>query len=224
MRRRRLKRRPARSRITGIFVLLVGLGLLSLITYLQLRPAVESAAAYQVNLFATRIINAAILEQLGERELGYGDFIRLTYNNSGDIVAIESDMASINRLKADVTGAVIASLEEMGTATLRLPMGTLMGNELTAGRGPMVEIRIYPVGYVHTNLYSNFTEAGINQTMHQITLGTRVQMRAVIPGYNIRTEVNTSFGVAETVIVGNIPDAYAQISLGEVPAIARVGG
>jgi len=132
-------------------------------------------------------------------------------------------MTAINRLKANVTLSVVEELEEMGIASLRVPLGTLLGNEITSGRGPLVEIRFYPIGYVQTDLRSEFTGAGINQTRHQIMLDSHVRMRAVIPGYTIQTDVATSYGIAETIIVGSIPDVYANIGLGEGSMMARVG-
>ena len=220
---RKKRRRTRGSRAARVVNLLMGMGILIALIYLQLRPAVESAAAYQAKVFAARILNEAILEQLRVESLSYGDFIQIRYNASGDITAIESDIVRINRLKANVTQSVIGKLEEMGTTRLAVPLGTLLGNEITSGRGPLIEIRVYPVGYVRTDLHSLFTEAGINQTMHQIMLGTSVRMRAVIPGYRIQADISTNYAVAETVIVGNIPDAYTRISLGTAPVIARIG-
>lgn len=218
------KKRKQKKRYSRIFCGLLGIFTIIAVTYFQLRPAVENAAAYHVNIFATRILNNAILEELSNQGLSYGELIRLSRNQSGEIVAIESDMAEINRLKANVTLSVVDALEDMGTARLFVPLGTLFGNEITSGRGPIVEILVYPIGFVQTDLYSQFTEAGINQTMHQIMLGTSVRMRAIIPGYTIQTEITTSYTVAETIIVGNIPDAYTRISLGAAPVIAHVGG
>ena len=221
--RRKKRRRPVNKlswTVAGFLALLITIAF----TYFQLRPAVEGAAAYQVNIFATRIINTAILEQMSSHELTYGDLIRVSRGANGEVVSIESDMNAINRLKANVTLSVVDKLEEMGVASLWIPLGTLLGNEITSGRGPLVEIRLYPIGYVHTDLRSEFTQAGINQTLHQIMLDSSVRMRAVIPGYTIQTEVTTSYGIAETVIVGNIPDVYANIGWGEGPVVARIGG
>ena len=219
----RKKRRRPRSRASMAVSGILGLLVLIAFTYFQLRPAVESAAAYQVNIFAARIINTAILEQLNSQEVAYRDLIRISRGANGEVVAIESDMTAINRLKANVTLSVADKLEEMGTTSLWIPLGTLIGNEITSGRGPLIEIRLYPIGYVQTDLQSQFTQAGINQTLHQIMLYSSVRMRAVIPGYTIQTEITTSYGIAETVIVGNIPDVYANIGWGEGPVMARIG-
>ena len=220
----RKKRRRSGNRLSWAVVGFLALLITAAFTYFQLRPAIENAAAYQVNIFATRILNAVILEQMSTHEVTYGSLIRVSRGANGEVVSIESDMAAINRLKANVTISVVDKLEEMGVASLWVPLGTLLGNEITSGRGPLVEIRLYPIGYVQTGLRSEFTQAGINQTLHQIMLDSSVRMRAVIPGYTIQTEVSTSYGIAETVIVGNIPDVYANIGWGEGPVVARVGG
>ena len=220
----RKKKQRAPNRAGKVIAGVAGMVILVALTYFQLRPAVQYAAAYQANVFATRLINAAVLEQLASQDIAYTDFVRLSRSAGGEIVAIESDMAGINRLKANVALSVANTLEQMGTVSLRVPLGTLIGNEITAGRGPLVEIRVYPIGYVQTELYSQFTQAGINQTLHQIMLNVGVRMRAVVPGYQIQTDAGASYGIAETVIVGATPEFYANINLDTLPTIARIGG
>lgn len=220
MRRRVRRKGQKRGRLFWIGAILIALLLL---IESQLRPVVEGVAAYQAKVFATRMVNDAVLAELAREGVGYSDFVLLSRNNNGDITSIQSDMVEINRLKAQVTDAVLRELEGMEASSIQIPLGTLMGNELTSGRGPMVELKVYPAGYVQTDIYSRFTDAGINQTHHQIMLGASVQMQAVIPGYSIRCEVTTSYCIAQTVIVGNIPDAYVQLGDG-APLISKIGG
>ena len=218
MKNRASRRGCSRGRIWVVSFLL----LLAMVYFsIQLRPVVEGVAAYQTKVFAAKTINDAVLAELAREGVGYGDMVELSYNSSGNISSIQSNMMEINRLKAQVTKAVLETLEGMGSTSIQVPIGTLLGNEVTSGRGPMVEIKIFPTGYVQTDLYSQFTSAGINQTNHQILLGTSVQMMAVIPGYRIKCEASTNFVIAQTVIVGNIPEAYVQ--LGEnAPLISKL--
>jgi hypothetical protein len=74
-----------------------------------------------------------------------------------------------------------------------------------------VTVRIMPLGSVQTRLYQQFTEAGINQTLHRIMLEVDFQVATVFPGYVVATDTTSSYPVAETVIVGKVPDAYLQI-------------
>ncbi|MGI6404265.1 MAG: sporulation protein YunB [Oscillospiraceae bacterium] len=208
MKRRSSRHSSVRGRIWFFILLLASLLIL---TGLQLRPVIEGVAAYQAKVFATKTVNDAVLAELAREGVHYGDMVQLSYSSNGNITSIQSNMMEINRLKAQVTKAVLETLENMGPASIWVPLGTLLGNEITSGRGPLVEIKIYPTGYVQTDIYSQFTSAGINQTNHQIFLGTSVQMMAVIPGYRIKCESSTSFVIAQTIIVGNIPDTYVQL-------------
>ncbi len=218
MKKRVSRRGRSRGRIWAVSLLLL---LTAVYFSIQLRPVVEGVAAYQTRVFAAKTINDAVLTELAREGVDYGDMVLLSYNSSGNISSIQSNMMEINRLKAQVTKTVLETLEGMGSTSIQVPIGTLLGNEVTSGRGPMVEIKVYPTGYVQTDIFSQFTSAGINQTNHQILLGTSVQMMAVIPGYRIKCESSTSFVIAQTVIVGNIPDAYVQ--LGEnAPLISKL--
>jgi len=187
-----------------------------------MRPVVESIAAHQVHVFSARTVNEAILAELSREGVYYGNIVNVSRNAQGDVASIQSDMREINRLKANVANTVARELEMLGATTMRIPLGTLLGNEVTSGRGPAVEIKVYPTGYVQTELYSQFTSAGINQTLHQIILGTSVQMMAVIPGYRIECETTTNYMIAQTVIVGNIPESFTQINGDQAPLISKI--
>jgi hypothetical protein len=52
---------------------------------------------------------------------------------------------------------------------------------------------------------SEFLSAGINQTIHKINLKVSVGIRAVIPGFSDETSVSADYCVAQTVIVGDVP-------------------
>lgn len=192
----------------------LGLLILAGLGWYQLRPAVESMVAYQARVFAVRLINSAILAELDRAGADYGALVQITRSAGGNVTSIQADMAAINRLKAQVSDAVVRELEEMGTASLQVRLGTLVGNELTAGRGPPVEIRVHPVGYVETNLTSRFGAAGINQTHHQISLSVSVEMEGILPGYRVRCQTTADYLIAETVIVGEIPDTYLGLDAG----------
>lgn len=221
IRAKRSNRRRHRGLRVGL-VVIASVTAILLLADMTIRPAVEELVMYQAKVFATRLINAAMVEQLESESFEYERFVDITRDENGEIKSIEADMSQINRLKSKVSSGVSQKLDDPANRALSMPIGTIIGNELTSGRGPLVEIRMVPAGYVQTEIYNRFTAAGINQTLHQIMLGVTVQMTAVLPGYRIRTETQTSFCIAETVIVGQIPQGYAVI--GETPALfAPVG-
>ncbi|MDR2933023.1 MAG: sporulation protein YunB, partial [Oscillospiraceae bacterium] len=141
-----------------------------------LRPPIENMAAYEAKVFAMKCINEAMAEEMGRQDVAYGDIVRVTQNNEGLVTSIQSDMQAINRLKVEVTRSILEELADKENQRLLIPLGTLMGNQLTSGRGPIVEIQVLPVGYVQTRIRNKFVSAGINQTLHQIMLETSVHI------------------------------------------------
>lgn len=204
--------RAARNRGTRAIVrLLTAMAVILILVVfvdMRIRPAVEDMIAYQARARAFQTINTAVLQALEGEAVTGGDIVRVTRAGDGSIASIETDIVAVNRLKAQVAGAVADELEKADSRIVRVPLGTLLGSQIVAGRGPEVEMRVIPVGYVQSELYNEFVSAGINQTLHRILLKVSVQMAGVMPGYSVRTETSTNFCVAETVIVGAIPDGY----------------
>ena len=86
-----------------------------------------------------------------------------------------------------------------------------MGLQLLHGKGFNVGMSVTPLGYATTTIISEFTEAGINQTLHRIIIEINADVDAIIPGFETRVPVKTSIVAAETVIVGRVPDAYTHV-------------
>jgi len=117
-------------------------------------------------------------------------------------------MIGVNRLKTEIVEDVLESLSQINHSELAIPLGNLTGADILSGRGPKVPIRIVPLGVVEANFSNEFVSAGINQTRHQIMMEIHVDVSVLFPGYSAEKKVTTQICVAETVIVGNVPDSY----------------
>lgn len=213
MRKRRFRQsgRPRRRGGAVLIVIIACVAVLVLWIDAAARPVIESMAAYQAKVFATRIINNAMLAQMESAGINYSELVKITRGNDQEVMSIETDMAAMNRLKTHMSDAVIAQLGKNENRKISVPLGTIIGNQFTSGRGPLVEIKILPVGYVQSEIYNEFTSAGINQTLHQIMLRVTVQIAAILPGYHVKTDTVTNFCLTETVIVGKIPQGFAVV-------------
>lgn len=76
------------------------------------------------------------------------------------------------------------------------------------GIGPEIQIKILPVGSVITNLKSKFESVGINQTLHQIYLEVSCKVTIVMPYDSIEADIVNQVLMTESIIVGEIPEAY----------------
>lgn len=205
-------------------VLLFGvlLALLAVFVDSRIRPIVKSMAEYHVKVFAAQVINTALIAELEQAGISYDELVHVSSKADGAVSSIQADVVGINALKARMSAAVLGELEGHREYSLQVPLGTLLGNEFLSGRGPLVEIKIIPDGYLQSEVTNQFISAGINQTLHQILLQNTVQLVAIMPGYRVRTETTCSFLIAETVIVGEIPEAYTQIAGDGAPLISKI--
>lgn len=194
-------------------VILIIAGILVLID-MRIRPIIEKTAAYQSKVLATRIINDIVYSELEEGDYGYDDLVTLTYNSDNTVASIESNMVSINKIKAKITKSVNDELAKMDQHDLSLSLGTVSGFTSFYNQGPLIPVKVQPEGYVETSLISAFESAGINQTLHRILVEINVDISAIIPGYTASATVETQFVIAETVIVGNVPGAYTHVISG----------
>lgn len=209
-----------------IILLRAGLVLLAIAALLSLldsrmRPVVVDMATHQARVAAMQSINGAMGEAIGEQGVSYEDVITVTQNGDGEVTSIQSNMVLINFLKVQVTQQIMEEIGKTENQKLKIPLGTLSGVQYASGRGPIVEVKALPYGNVQTRVYNQFISAGINQTLHRIMLEASVQMMVVLPGHTVRTETLTEYCIAETVIVGKIPESYTDINGDDSSLIAK---
>ena len=179
---------------------------------LHMRPIIVSLATARVSNAVNRIVVDAVRDAIDSGQVNYDVLIHLEKDETGRVAALESNMAAFNRLRSQIAGEILRRLSEVSTSELSIPVGTLTGSTLLAGRGPCIRVRMQAVGSASAAFRNRFTAAGINQTRHQIFLDVDVYMSILLPGMKTSTKVSNEIAVAETVIVGGVPDTYTYFS------------
>lgn len=201
--------RIARS-LRPLLAFAVGIGLaLALIVQVnaRIRPVLlEFALARTANL-----ITAAIDRAVAEQAVSYGELVTLERSQSGEIIALNSDLASANRLRTQLLEVALEALDGLELTKLELPLGTLLGWELLSGRGPLIKVKILYTGTASAEFENTFSAVGINQTQHQIVFCIDADICVLLPGRQVSRTVSTRVCVAETIIVGKVPETYLQI-------------
>ena len=208
--RRRLDRR-ALLRVLAL-LLAVSLLALTLTATARMRPLLESLATTRVSNTVNRIIFEAVNEAIQNGDISYERLISLEKDSEGKITAVHSNMAAFNRLQAQILDIILAKIDQVSARELSIPIGTLTGSALLAGRGPRIRVRMESVGSSTARFNNQFESADINQTKHQIILEVEVSVAILLPGFTTVTKVSTAVTVAETVIVGAVPDTYTYFS------------
>ena len=213
MERLRYLRLTGRQRV-GIWLTLLVLALLAAAVSLlwHLKPVMTSMATARVSNMVNRIVSAAVNEAVENGQIDYNNFVIFDKDETGHITALRSNVAEVNRMQGMIADEILHRLSELSTSELEIPLGTLTGSALLAGRGPSLFVRMQAVGSASAAFRNQFTSAGINQTRHQIFLDVDVYMSILLPGMKTSTKVSNEIAVAETVIVGGVPDTYTYFS------------
>ncbi|MDR2532418.1 MAG: sporulation protein YunB [Oscillospiraceae bacterium] len=205
--------------------IITGLLLLAFAFYVdfQVRPLIERVAEFQCRNAAVRLINDAVLAELNSEIYNYDSIINLAFDLNGEVKSITSNMNTINRLKSRSALLINDAVDGLPKMDIGISLGTVSGVGVLYGRGPVIPVRVLPKGYANAVLISEFTSAGINQTLHRIIMEVEVEITAVIPGFSRSMMVRTNYIVAETVIVGEVPNMYMQVISGDGQLFSRIG-
>lgn len=204
------RRGPLRNILLPLLIVLALLG--SLLVTIQMRPMLERLAIAKVSNTVTRIVSEAVYQTTARGDIQYDKLISFEKDHDGKITALYSNIPAFNRLQANILENVLTRIDQVSARELSLPIGTLTGSSLLAGRGPRISVRMESVGSSEANFHNEFIAAGINQTKHQIVLTVDVYVSILLPGVTTATKVSNSFIVAETVIVGSVPESYTYFS------------
>lgn len=178
----------------------------------QMRPLLESLATTRVSNTINRIVSEAVDEAIESGDIRYEQLVSYEKDTEGHITAVHSNMSAFNQLQSAILDIILTRVDQVSARELSIPIGTLTGTALLAGRGPRVSVRMESVGSSSASFENEFTSAGINQTKHRIVLHIDVFASILLPGFTTVTKVSNAVTVAETVIVGSVPGSYTYFS------------
>ncbi len=186
---------------------------ISIITLLEskLRPVVAKIATAQTQNTMTAVVESAVTADLASRQVSYSDFVTIQRDERGAITALTTNMAQMNLLRAELTTAILEALEGVDISEIQVPLGSLFGLEPLWAKGPSLKARAMTVGTVQAEFDSQLASAGVNQTLHRISIEVSIPMTLMLPGGEVETSLHTRLCIAETVIVGQVPDTYLQL-------------
>ena len=180
-----------------------------------LYPVIETMALSNAVNRVSQAVSTAVAECVAERELSYHDFISLEKDDEGNVSLLTGSLASISTLKQDIVNDLVNELGSLREEEFGIPLGTLTDWIIFSGKGPTIRVDLLSVGDIKVEMRHEFEEAGINQTLHQVYMDVSSTVYLMIPGEILSAEVDSSVCVAETVIVGKVPDTYLYIGNGE---------
>ena len=192
-----------------ITIAIVAILIIALFRYL-FSDAIRGLAETQVRNTTSDLINDAIDKQIQTGNIQYDRIVYFEKDLDGRITALKTNMSEVNRLKTDILNIINDEILELDTSDIGIPVGSLILPEFLSGRGFPIPVQVLSIRNSDAAFTSNFSQAGINQTLHQLTMQVSVDVAILVLGRSESFTVTSQVVVAETIIVGQVPDTFFQ--------------
>ena len=193
-----------------IWILLTLAGAVFMLLRDRYDRVIRSLAETQITNTTSDLTNDAIARQMSEGDIRYDRIVYFEKDLDGRITALKTNMSEINRLKTDILNIINDEILALDTMDLGIPLGSLILPRLFSGKGPQIPVRILSIRNSDAAFSSNFSQAGINQTIHQLTMVVSIDVAMLVLGKTGSFTVTSEVVVAETVIVGEVPQTFLQ--------------
>lgn len=204
-----VKKRKAKV-IISLALIFTGIltGLFAYIFTTVLRPRIVTITQSYAKNVVSQVVDNAVKEVMLEELFSYDEIVFINRDEQGRITSVSSNTTKINRFANDLGIDVGNKLDEISLVKNKLYVSSLVGIDLLSGIGPQVSVRFCPISVANADIYHTFEEAGINQTLHTVNLKVNVEMAIVLPLAYSTVSVDSIMPIAQTLIVGTVPEAY----------------
>ena len=195
-----------KQKIVKIFIIMVIAFSTVKIVLDAILPIFDTLCKDKAKSIATIISNEEATNVMKEHT--YDELFTLEKDKDGNITMIKSNIIAINEIISDVAVKIQNKINQRGRENIEIALGSFTGFKLLSGKGPGVPIKISSIGNVETDLRSEFSEKGINQTLHRVYLQVDCEVSILTPYNSITEKVSNQVLLIENVIVGKIPSTY----------------
>lgn len=179
------------------------------IYYKSIKPTLKTLSEVSVKSLALKSCNQAVKNSI--QGIEYEDLITMQKGDNGKIIALSANVSKLNEISNQVVIDTQKEIEKSSIDYIKMPLGSFLGVDILAGHGFKIKLNTLPTGICTAKFKSTFDKAGINQTLHRITLIVSVKLRTLAPFFSDIQEYTNEIAIAETVIVGDTPSTYYDI-------------
>jgi sporulation protein YunB len=168
----------------------------------NIKPTILAMSEINARLIATQAINDAVNSKISNNTFNH--LVDFKTDNNGKIALIQANTVQMNKLAADTSLEIQKEIKKIGTTALKIPISNIFGSQIFANSGPKISVNIQPAGTVNVDFYTDFEEAGINQTRLKIYLIVKTDVQIIVPLASNKIDVTTHIPVSETIIVSDV--------------------
>lgn len=185
----------------------VSLGISFIVFITVIRPVFRQKLQLYTKKTATDVINKAVLKTFSQEE-DFSELVLLDKNSDGSVSALKTNTFEMNKLRATISEKLDDELKNIDEQYIKIPIGSMIGNEILAGIGPDIKIKIRPLGVANVDFYDNFEDCGINQSRHTIYIIASADISLITGQFKTTNKISAKIPITETVIVGGVPKYF----------------
>lgn len=205
---KRVKEKQNKGKWFVILILLVVLMIYgALYTEKVIKPNMAAIAEVRVRSMMSQVINDAVNEHFMQDD-GTNRLFEIMTDSDGNISFVQSNTVAMNALGTSLTKTIQTELRNIEMKVVKVPLGSILGNQILSQVGPYVDLKVLPIGTSKVNFKSEFESTGINQTKYKVFLELNSQARILAPFSMNNIQVENTILLAEVIIVGDVPDSY----------------
>ena len=202
--------RPWKRWIFRIALILLLIAALFGLLEKNLETVILDMAHARAEAIAVAYINEAVRDVMGD-QMTYDEMMTVRTDPDGRVTMLQANAVRMNELATVTALQAQARLESADAQSVSIPLGAALGIPFLSAAGPRIQVRIVPVSAVSAAFSTEFESAGINQTRHKIYLSLHTTVRLVIPSGARTVSLGSQVLIAESIIVGDVPESYVQV-------------
>ena len=152
-------------------------------------------------------------------DIDYKDLIFVRYDDNGRVTLMQANTIIMNDISSEVASEVQKQLEKVSESEVDVPLRNAFDTQLL--KLPSINMKMVPEGTVYVDFATEFQESGINQTRHRIYLIVEANIKIIVPLVSEEVKISTNVPIAETIIIGDVPDQYINVPRDEVLRVVK---
>lgn len=200
----RLGMKCKRKRHIVVFVIIPVFLCVSHFFLKRAEPSFVAQTSNYSNTAFTDLVNKCVLNIVDKPE--YKDLYKIVSQDG--IKTLSANTSQINTIQSKLLIDIQNTLNADYPATVKIPLGSLSSYYLLSSFGPEIPVKIIPISIVSGDFKEEFKSVGINQVRHKLFLEVSVNMQYRGFTMNETEKIVAQIPIAETVIVGDVPQYY----------------
>ena len=186
-------------------IVIVGISILTAnIIIKSVSPIITKQCVNIAKSIATKISNEQATIVMSRYK--YEDLCTVSKDSNGNITMIKANVIPINEIISDVAIKIQEEFNKTDNSQFSVRLWSFTGSRLLSGKGPYINVKMSTIGNLDTDLRSEFSSAGINQTIHKMYLQVDCNVIILTPFNTVEEKISNQVLLAEAVIVGTTPN------------------